>query len=275
MRIAVFQGPLESGDVAQNLNRLQRAAGEAAAQGARLLICPEMFLTGYNIGSKAVRRLAEPADGPSAMWAAGIAREAGLALLYGYPEAGEDGKIYNAALLVDRDGRRLANYRKTHLFGPDERDAFAPGDGPAAVAELDGIKLGILICYDVEFPENVRLLALAGADLVVVPTALMEPYGFVAKTMVSVRAYENQIFLVYANRCGQEGELSYYGLSCVVGPDGFDLARAGSGEALIVADLDPAQLAGSRALNPYLADRRPGLYGALGEPPQGRSADEP
>jgi predicted amidohydrolase len=263
MRIAVFQGPKEHGDVAQNLERLEAAALQAAAEGARLLVCPEMFLTGYAIGAEAMARLAEAVDGPAARRVAAIARASGIAVLYGYPERGDDGRVYNAALLVDRDGRRLANHRKTHLFADIDRQAFAPGAGEPALAELDGLRLGILICYDVEFPENVRRLALAGADLVLVPTALMEPYAFIPKAMVPTRAYENQLFLVYANRCGREGDLVYYGLSCVVGPDGVDLARAGTGEELILADLDPSCLAASRRLNTYLADRRPELYGEV------------
>ena len=148
-------------------------------QGADLLVCPEMYLTGYAIGPAAVRRLAEPVDGPSAARAAAIAREAGMALLYGYPELGADGRVYNAALLLDRDGRPLANHRKTHLYGDLDRNAFSAGDGPPTIAELDGVRLGILICYDVEFPENVRLLALAGAELMAVPTANMVPFSFV------------------------------------------------------------------------------------------------
>ncbi|MFZ1429447.1 MAG: carbon-nitrogen hydrolase family protein [Geminicoccaceae bacterium] len=266
MRIAAFQGPLYGGDVAQNLERLDGAAAEAAAGGARLLICPEMFLTGYAIGPEAVARLAEPVAGPSAARACEIAAARGLALLYGYAERDEDGRIYNAALLVDRDRRHLANHRKTHLFGALDRDAFSAGEGPPTLAELDGLRLGILICYDVEFPENVRLLAAQGADFVAVPTALMEPYDFVARSLVRTRAYENQVFLAYVNRCGSEGDLRYHGLSCIVGPDGVDLARAGTGEEMLLADLDPALLAASRPLNTYLADRRPELYQGLVKP---------
>jgi predicted amidohydrolase len=118
----------------------------------------------------------------------------------------------------------------------------------------------------VEFPENVRLLALAGADFVAVPTASMQPYLFVARSLVQARAYENQVFLAYVNRCGQEQDLSYYGLSCITGPDGADLARAGTGEELILADLDPGRLAASRETYTYLRDRRPQLYGALTVP---------
>lgn len=266
MRIAVFQGPLEGGDVARNLELLAVRARQAADAGARLLICPEMFLTGYAIGPAAVAVLAEAVDGPSAARAAEIARGAGIALLYGYPERGADGRVYNAALLVDRDGRQQANHRKTHLFGALDRDAFAAGAGPPTVAELDGLKLGILICYDVEFPENVRLLALQGVALVAVPTANMAPFTFVCRALVPARAYENHLFLAYANRCGHEGELEYLGQSCIVAPDGTDLARAGPGEEMILADVDPARIASWRQNNPYLADRRPDLYGSLATP---------
>lgn len=262
MKIAIFQGPEQPGKVAANLEHLAQAAQEAAAQGARLLIAPEMFLTGYHIGREATRRLAEPADGPSAKRVAAIADEAGIAILYGYPE--RDGEaVYNAAQLIDRDGRRLANHRKTHLFGDIDRSAFEAGEGPPALAELDGLRLGILICYDVEFPENVRMLALAGADFVAVPTALMQPYTFIARSVVPARAYENQVFLAYANRCGREQDLEYLGQSCIVAPDGSEPARAGSGEELIVGELDSTVQTASRQLNTYLRDRRPELYGPL------------
>lgn len=267
MRIAIFQGPERPGNITHNLERLATTARAAAERGARLLILPEMFLTGYHIGREATRRLAETVDGPAAERAAAIARETGVALLYGYPErAGE--AVYNAAQLIDRDGRRLANHRKTHLFGEIDRNAFEAGQDGPTLAELDGLRLGILICYDVEFPENARLLALAGVDFVAVPTALMHPYIFIARSLVPARAYENQVFLAYANRCGRERDLDYIGLSCIVAPDGVDLARAGGGEELIFADLDRMRQSESRRINTYLRDRRPELYRPLAAPPQ-------
>jgi predicted amidohydrolase len=262
MKIALYQGPEQSGDVARNLELLDAMARAAADRGARLLICAELFLTGYNIGAAAVHRLAEPADGPAAQQASGVAREVGIAVLYGYPErVGED--VYNAAQLIDRDGRRLANYRKSHLFGEIDRQVFRPGDGSFVQATLDGMRLGILICYDTEFPEAVRAHALAGVEFVAIPTALMRPYEIVANTLVPARAYENQVFVAYVNRCGREGELEYCGLSCAVAPDGTDLARAGEEEELLVADLDIALHRDTRAPNTYLQDRRPELYAAL------------
>ena len=269
MRIAMFQGPFESEGVEANLARLEGAAREAAGLGAGLLICPEMFLSGYAIGPERVREAAEPIDGPSAVRAAAIACDAGIALLYGYPELGEDGLVYNAALLLDRHGRRLANHRKSHLFSDLDRSAFAPGHGPPTLAEIDGTKVGVLICYDVEFPENVRALAVAGAELVAVPTANMVPFSFVMEHVIPTRAYENHLFVAYVNRCGSEGSLEYLGGSCVCGPDGLDLARAGMAEAFLTADLDLARLRDRPPLNTYLADRRPELYAGLaatGEP---------
>lgn len=280
MKLAVYQGDAAGGGVAGQLGQLGHladVAARAAEAGAGLLVLPEMYLTGYHIGADLVATLAEPAAGPSAERAAEIAKATGTALLYGYPERGEDGHIYNAALLIDREGRRVANHRKAHLFGDVDRSAFSPGDGPPTIAELDGVKLGILICYDIEFPEAVRLLALEGADLVLVPTALMAPYDFIARSLVPVRAYENQIFLAYANRTGVERDFSYLGQSCIIGPDGEDLARAGREEALIIADLDFSQLATSRAINTYFRDRRPALYAPLAEalpPPPGHPGGE-
>ncbi|MEZ5934341.1 MAG: carbon-nitrogen hydrolase family protein [Alphaproteobacteria bacterium] len=264
MKLAVYQGEAVGG-VAAQLDHLADVARRASDARAGLLVLPEMFLTGYHIGPDVVARLAEPANGPSAERASEIAKGNGIALLYGYPERGADGRIYNAALLIDRQGRTLANHRKTHLFGDIDRRAFSPGDGPPTLAEVDGIKLGILICYDVEFPENTRLLALEGADLVLVPTALMAPYDFIARSLVPARAYENQVFMAYANRIGSERELTYLGQSCIVSPDGADLARAGRDDELITADLEFSRLQGSRRINTYLADRRPELYGALAE----------
>ncbi len=248
MIVSVYQGD----------DALDQAAERAA--GSDLLVLPELFLTGYNIGADALRARAEPQDGPHAHHAAEIARRHRVALLYGYPERAIDGALYNSALLVGADGRTLANYRKTHLFGDMERAVFTPGAEPFVLADVAGVRTGILICYDVEFPEAVRGLALRGADLVAVPTALMQPYAFVADIMVRTRAFENQVFLMYANRCGEEPPLHYVGHSCIVGPDGTDLARAGAGSQMLSATLDFDAAAQSRALNTYLQDRLPRHY---------------
>jgi predicted amidohydrolase len=258
MRVALFQGPEDSDAVEANLESIADAARSAASRGAGLLVCPELATTGYNIGAR-THVLAEPADGPLAERMAALATRHGLAIGYGYPERAAEG-IYNAVQVVGADGERLANYRKAHLYGELDRSRFLPGQTGIVRFGLGGVSIGLLTCYDVEFPEAVRAHAVAGTELLVVPTGLMVPFGAVSDRMVPVRAVESQLFIAYANRCGREGELTYCGASCVVGPDGADLARAGAHEELLLADVDPAVLTASRLANPYLADRRPDLY---------------
>ncbi len=261
MRTALLQSSGRPGSTAGNLKVLEEAAERAAAAGAGLLAAPEMFLTGYAIGDD-IPRLAEPADGDCADAIADIASRHGLAVAYGYPER-DGGRMYNSAQLIGPDGARLANYRKTHLFGCFEQQWFTPGEQPVVQAELGGLRIGLMICYDVEFPENVRAHALAGTDLLLVPTAQMHPFQFVPESLVPVRAFENQLYIAYVNRTGPEGAFEFVGLSCLASPDGAVRTRAGRGEELVIAEVDPDLLSASREANPYLRDRRPGLYTSL------------
>lgn len=261
MRVALYQCPPLPLDVRANLQRLQAILHQVA--DADVLVLPEMFLTGYNIGHEAVGALAESSDGASAQHIAALAKGAGLAIVYGYPERADDGQIFNAVQLIDAQGNRLCNYRKTHLFGDLDHAMFSPGPDDFPVVELNGWKVGMLICYDLEFPENTRRLALAGAELILVPTANMAPYDFVAEVTVRARAFENQCYVAYANYCGHEGDIQYCGQSSIAAPDGSRAAQAGLDEALIVGTLDRQLILDSRAGNHYLRDRRPTLYQAL------------
>lgn len=261
LTLALWQTP-HPADTAEALRRLDVACTQARAQGAELLVTPEMFCTGYAIGAGRVEALAEPPDGPLAQAVAGLARRHGLAIAYGYPERNPQGRAFNAAQAIGPDGTRLMNYRKTHLFGDLDRAQFSPGDSVATVFEWRGWRLGLLICYDVEFPEAVRDLALQGADAVLVPTANMVPFDEVQRVLLPARALENRLFVAYANACGSEGALSYNGGSAVIGPNGEALSRADVGPALVTATLSGAVRAAALASSP-LPDRRPGLYGGL------------
>ncbi|KTB77312.1 carbon-nitrogen hydrolase family protein [Pseudomonas syringae] len=263
MRVALYQCPPLPLDVSGNLTRLEQQAIVAAAQGVQVLICPEMFLTGYNIGAQAVSELAQAQNGPAATHIAAIAQANGIAILYGYPERGADQQIHNAVQLIDSHGTRLCNYRKTHLFSGLDKSMFSAGEDHFPVVELNGWRLGLLICYDVEFPENTRRLALAGAELILVPTANMVPYDFVCDVTVRARAFENHCYVVYANYCGSEGEIVYCGLSSLCAPDGSRPALAGQDETLMIGTLDKALLTQARSANDYFADRRPELYASL------------
>ena len=264
MQVSIYQGPQEALSVKGHLEIMAQQAQTASRLGTDLLIFPEMFLTGYNIGAELTRELAQTSQSPAMRQAAEIAESNNIALLFGFPEL-DNGKVYNAAVLFDKHGQQKALYRKSHLFGDIDRSAFSKGEKPGQIFELNGVKMGILICYDVEFAENVRHLALAGADFIAVPTALMQPYKFVPTKLVPARAFENQVFLAYANRCDTEQELDYYGLSCICSADGSDIARAGETQELITAKLDFDQQNASRQLNTHIADRRPELYKKLVE----------
>ena len=261
MRVALYQCQPLPLDVAGNLQRLQTIALQA--KDVDVLVLPEMFLTGYNIGAQAVAELAQAQDGDAAQQVAELAKTCKTAIVYGYPERSADGQIYNSVQLIDAQGQRLLNYRKTHLFGELDHALFSPGANAFPVVELNGWKLGLLICYDLEFPENTRRLALAGAELILVPTANMAPYDFVAEVTVRSRAFENQCYVAYANYCGHEGEIHYCGKSSIAAPNGQQIALAEQHEALIVATLEHALLADAKAGNHYLNDRRPELYREL------------
>lgn len=255
MRIAALQMHAIAGDGEANIERIAAAAADAAACGAKLLILPELAVTGYGAGQAAFARLASPATGDVATRLSAIARDNKLAIVAGFAEQ-EGTRTYNSALFTDGIGTN-AVYRKSHLYGDYERSAFKPAAPTSVMVELGGVRLGMLICYDVEFPENVRRLALAGADLVVVPTAL--PKGasgtFIANHMIQVRAFENQVFVAYINHCGEDDHFTYAGLSRIAAPDGKLLAEGPcEGETLLFAEIRPEDYAKSRAENSYLLD---------------------
>jgi 5-aminopentanamidase len=234
-RIAAYQAGSVPGDKAANLERVRRAAGAAAQLGADVLVLPELFLTGYNIGALA-QTLAEPRDGPSLVALSEIAKQSGCGLAVGFSERDRDG-VYNSAVLIDRAGTQCAVYRKIHLFGDVEAALFQRGD-KHCVAGMAGSKIGLAICYDIEFPEFCRALKRAGAGIVLTPTANMTPYWQIPTTLIRARALENSMTIAYVNHCGTENGMRFTGLSCITGPDGIDLARAGStSEVLLVAEL--------------------------------------
>nr|WP_205708424.1 carbon-nitrogen hydrolase family protein [Kineococcus siccus] len=246
------------GDVEANLAALDAACAEAAAHGADLLVTDEMYVTGYDIGE----RVHELARQDLLARVQDLARRHGIAVVAGLPELA-GGACYNTAALVGPDGALLARHRKAHLFGALDRAVFTAGDDLVTVVDHAGVRIALLICYDVEFPESVRAAATAGAHLVLVPTAQMEPFGWIAEELIRVRAWENQVYVAYVNHDGREGSLEYVGSSSVVAPSGEVLAAAGHGDVLLYATVDPALVGEQQRANPYLADRRPELYGGL------------
>ncbi len=256
MIVAAYQMVAAAGDVPANLAAIENAAERAAARGARVLVAPELATTGYGAGD-ALRTLAEPVDGPQVARLAASARRLGLAIATGCAERAGD-RLHNSAVFLSPQGWSRI-HRKRFLYGDYEKALFTPADGLSEPFRFEGATIGMRVCFDVEFPETVRPLALAGADLVLAPTALPASGAsdFIARTLIPARAFENALTLIYADHAGRDAAFSYAGQSVIALADGREGARApADGEALLVAGIDPETAAPARAENDYLGELR-------------------
>jgi predicted amidohydrolase len=260
-------------NVPQNLERIGRSIGEAAAGGAKLVIFPECAATGYCFESIAEARAhAQPVPGPITQSLQQQCRQHDCFVICGMLEAAGD-KIFNAAVLVGPDGV-IGSYRKVHLpyLGIDMFTAY--GDRPFAVHEAGGVRIGMLICYDASFPEATRCLALAGADLVVLPTNWPPGSECVAQSTIRTRANENGVYFAAVNRVGTERGFPFIGMSSICAPNGDVLAApTGTREEIFYADIDPERARRKRMIRvpdkheiDRFGDRRPEMYGPLLEP---------
>jgi predicted amidohydrolase len=264
MRIGIVQSNPVFGKVEENLQRVEALMGEGRAD---LWVLPELFASGYQFVSREeVRELAEPVpDGRTTQALIDIARMRRSYIVGGIPESAGDA-VYNTAILVGPSGF-LACYRKVHLFSEEKR-WFAPGDTPFSVIDIGLAKVGMMICFDHLFPEAARALALRGAEIIVHPANLVMPVY--AQLTMQVRALENGVFTVTANRVGVEVRtvqgLHFTGESQIVSPRGEILVRLSPDrEETKIVEIDPAE-ARDKALNLYndrLADRRPSFYQIL------------
>lgn len=250
--LAVGQSPAALASPQDRLDWLAGALPEVADKDADLLLLPELFSTGYNIGTRISKR-AEPADGPLAQAIAKLARVHGVAIHYGFAER-EAGEIFNAAQCFGPDGSRLGGHRKLVIPPGFERDHFSAGKD-CTLFTYRTVRIATLICYDAEFPETARHVASLGAELILVPTALGAQWEWVARCMIPTRAYENGVFLAYANSAGDENGMRFLGQSFIVAPDGQELSRAGTQPHIIFGRLQLDKVSAAQARLPYLKDR--------------------
>ena len=241
------------------LQKLELTAQAAQQQGVTLLITPEMYLTGYNIGHQVCREQAEDLDGPSLLQIRAMCRQYQMAMVVGFPQQC-GGAIYNSAVFIDESGEILMCYQKTHLYGPVDKAQFRAGESLCPSFEWCGWQFALAICYDIEFPEVARHAAINNTDVILVPTANMEPFIGVPQRIVPARAEENTLYIAYANYVGKEKTFSYCGLSCICLPMGKYTAACAQQPTVLVADLFQSVLQQSRQNITYLADRRSDLY---------------
>jgi (R)-amidase len=232
VRVLIAQLESVPGDIGSNLDRVERVLADHPS--AELAILPELFLSGYEL-ARAEELAIAPDDAALDRIRAAAARHA-TAVLIRLIERTDDGDAANSAACIDADGRLVAMYRKTHLFGEAERRAFTRGE-ELLIVELAGVRVAPLICFDIEFPEPARALARAGAELLASIAANMDPYGPDHELAAPARALDNRRAHVYVNQVGRYRELRFVGGSRAIGADARLLARAGEHEELIEVDV--------------------------------------
>ena len=272
--IAVAQLAITVGEPDANREAAAAAVAEAAAAGARLVVLPELCDSGYVFGDAATPPAAEaaglaaPVDDNATLrqWRS-LAAAHQLLIAGGFCELGADGRLYNSAALVDSAGTR-AVYRKAHLWDK-EKLVFTPGDASPPVVDTELGRIALMICYDLEFPEWVRLAALDGADLIAAPVnwpAVTAPAGERPAEVIKAQAAAatNGVFVAVADRCRVERGVPWISGSVIAGPDGYPLAGPVLADrpAVLTAacDLPGARDKSLAGDNDLLADRRPDLY---------------
>jgi predicted amidohydrolase len=231
--------------------RLGKLARAVEGQSLDLVVCPELFMSGYHVGEQ-LHELAEPADGPFAQHAAQLARSVGTAIVYGYPERDGDSVLQLGAGHRGRWHHPCQPSQAGHSAGQRGR-LVCTGPGPHAVpAWRHDLRAAHLLRRRVSRGRACRLPG--RCRTVIVPTALSDQWDQVADRVMPARAFENGCWVLYANHAGAENGLAYHGGSCIVGPQGRDAARAGAAEQLITATIDAASVAAARARLPYFRD---------------------
>jgi deaminated glutathione amidase len=255
-------------DVDANIERATSLAGQAAATGARLVVLPEYLH--YRGTDEGFRASARPIPGPFTDALAATAREHDTWILLGSvaERSLDPDRPYNTSVLIDPTGSITATYRKIHLFdvavddGPVDTESarVSPGTEPVC-ADVDGVRIGLTICYDLRFPELYRSLALAGAEVLAVPANFTERTGRDHwEVLLRARAIENGAWVVAAGQSGGPPGQPAFGRSMVVDPWGTVVAQASDGVGIIRVDVETDRVAAVRRQIPSLANRRPDAY---------------
>lgn len=254
----------------ENLNKILQLIHEAAGLGAKVLVFPECTLTGYALSAEEANEYAEPIPGPTTSSISEICHERDIFVAIGLIERFQYNLLFNSAVLIGSSGV-IGCYRKTHLpyLGVDRY--LAQGGSIPQPIDTNVGTFGMLICYDLRFPEPIRVLSLGGAQVVLVSTAWPAAASLYPEFMAQTRSAENSIYLVAANRVGEERGTRYLGRSVITDPNGDLLVEGGSDtEEILLAEIDPQRsLEKKRVFIPgeyeldLFNDRRPELYGAL------------
>lgn len=272
MRISAVQTNVQFADAAENLKAMSDIVARECLEGSRLVVFPECFTTGYCFDSKdQAMASAEDIQGRTVQAVCDLAKQTDCGIVFGMLEK-LGGQLFNVAVLVGPDGV-IGSYRKVHLpfLGVDRFTTH--GDRPFEVFEFEGVKIGLLICYDGGFPEASRELALAGADLIVLPTNWPRGAEYMSAFSVNSRAMENGVYFAAVNRIGTENGFDFIGQSRIAGPYGETMVHADhADEEILRAEIlvnrarqkEIVRVPGKHIIDRF-ADRRPEMYGRITE----------
>ena len=266
IKIALAQMSCKREDKAENLTKIEKTVIKAKKQAADLIIFPELSLTGYVVRDQ-IYELAETIPGPSTKVIENIAKKTKAHIIFGMPELSEktQATIYNAAVLVGPEGL-IGKYRKMYLptHSVFEEKRYFRSGYQAAAFDTELGKIGLIICYDIFFPEVSRLTRLKGAQLIVCISASPAVRRAFFETLTVARAIENTAFLAFVNLVGIEDGLQFWGGSRIVGPNGKVLVQAKyDDEDLVMCDVDYADIRSLETFVPTLKDLRPELFDEL------------
>jgi len=259
MKAACIQMNMLLGQPEENFRHAEELIAQATAQTPDVLVLPETWNTGF-FPKENLPQLCDQ-DGAQVKETFGkLAKKYSVNIVAGSVSNYRDGKVYNTAMVFDREGTCIASYDKTHLFTPmGEDDYYTPGDHLCRFT-LDGISCGLIICYDVRFPELIRSLTVPGLDMLFVVSQWPNIRIPHLRNLTTARAIENQMFVICCNSCGTAGQTVYGGNSAIIDPWGQTIALAGEQEQLIIGDCDLQILQNIRSTIPVFRDRRPELY---------------
>lgn len=250
LKIGIYQYKIKNDSLSAKIYKLEKVLKKNST--CDLMIVPELYLSGYG-NEKVIQNLKETKSGQSSKLIAHLCQKYSTAILYGYPEQYQN-KLFNAAQFINHKGEVLANHHKSMLpLSSKENLVFDKGSKQTLIT-YKGLKIGIVICYELEFPEIVRKLAMKGAQLILAPTAQSIHWPAASRYIARSRAFENGVYVAYANFIGKLHGIDFLGESKIIGPDGLDLTNANKKETVITSIIDTSAITQVRKKMPYLKD---------------------
>ena len=259
MKICCIQMNMKLGCPDENFGHAAKLIHQAAANSPDVILLPETWNTGF-YPQQGLKDMAQGAAERVKAEIGSLAKKYSINIIAGSVSDMRDGNVYNTSLVFDRQGQCIASYSKTHLFSPmGENRHYSPGNS-LCTFELDGIQAGLIICYDIRFPELARSLALKGMDMLFCVSQWPDVRIPHLHTLAAARAIENQTFVACCNSCGKAGQTQYGGSSIIINPLGETLALAGTEEQLLMVEADFSALPNIRSAIPVFHDRRQDMY---------------